>query len=215
MSAIAYKHYRILVSKVRGGTYLTINTIAMFEFEQNDNLNILVGSTATARSNYDAINNPPSNVLDGNTSTYWASQLLSGSTQEWISFELPTAKVVRKFIITSQSYTAEAAKDYKIQASQDGIEWITIYKEIENTVEPINRVIFLGHITGVSKNSTGSPNDRVLVSDWGTGELIESIAPNADGAFYCYPQTDIQLMVTHIGPSGYQPKSDGPITPYE
>ena len=66
---------------------------------------------------------------------------------------------------------------------------------------------------GISKLDTGNPSLRVLLHNWTTGQLVATITPAANGAWNYRPRSTADLLVTHIGPSGYQPRSDGPITP--
>lgn len=216
MTATAYKYYRLLVSEVQQANYyLGIEEFRLYENQSGLSANLALTAIATARTSYNASSNPPSNVRDGSSSTWWASAQMTSGVDEWIKLELTTPKIVRRFEIYSTFNTQELPKKYMLQASNNNIDWTTIYKESSATVNPILRNISYLKVSGNSKNSLGSPNPRVLITHWNTGELIEVVTPDGNGDFYCYPQTEDLLMVTHVGPTGCQPKSDGPITPYE
>lgn len=216
MTAIAYKYYRLLVSEVQQANYyLGVEEFCLYEGILPTSENLALTAIATARTNYNASTNPVSNVKDNSRSTWWASAQMTAGVDEWLKLELPTPKVVRRFEVHSAFNKQESPRKYKLQGSNDDLNWTTIYKESDNRVEPILRNLSHAKVSGSSKNTSGSANPRVIVSHWESGGLIDIVTPNPDGSFACYTQTESQVLVTHIGPPGTQPKSDGPITPYE
>ena len=70
-------------------------------------------------------------------------------------------------------------------------------------------------VGGTSLLDTGVGSTKVLLHRYSDGVLIGSVAPNAvTGQWQYRLQNNDQLLVTHIGPSGFRPVSDGPVTPF-
>ena len=70
-------------------------------------------------------------------------------------------------------------------------------------------------VFGESVLDTGVAANKVFVYNYATGALIAAVTPNiTTGAWRLNLQSTDEVLVTHIGPSGYRPLSDGPITPH-
>lgn len=206
---ISYKHYRLYVTKNLGSSYTRIDQVMMFESRGVDAVNVVSAATATAISSgdYSADNNASGALQE---SGYWESN--SSTTPTWLHIEFTEPKPIRAFYFKAD-YTGEMPSEFKFQASTDGVTWIDLFSNAVNEKREFRANLHIG-VSGVSQLSTGIRSSRVLVSRWATGELIESIIPSADGAWVCFFQDTSDVLVTHIGPSGYEPKSDGPITPF-
>ena len=92
--------------------------------------NIALGKTVTA-SSYQATGNgapyPPSNVVDGNWSTRWASDW---SDPQWIQVDLGLSKTFKHVQLGWESAYGSA---YQIQTSNDGTNWTTVYSTASGT----------------------------------------------------------------------------------
>lgn len=216
MALTAYSNYRLLISKAAnvGTAYITVNEFGLYAAVDGSGANLCTGATATASSQYNATTGA-AKAIDGNSSTFWESASESGD--KWLRVQLASASVVRSVYISSTTYPNEVPRDFALQASNDGTTWVTLFSWVDwvtttvakSSLERVNL-----NIGGSSKLDSGLRSSKVLVYDWATGAFVASIIPATDGAWEFRPANTNELLVTHIGPSGYKPNSDGPITPY-
>lgn len=68
-------------------------------------------------------------------------------------------------------------------------------------------------IGGNSKQDDGKISRFVLIDNWDTGKRIAKIVPDGSGFWSIPLETNVKVIVTHIGEDGYRPKSDAPIIP--
>lgn len=213
MALAAYTRYRIYVTKASAGSkgWTAINEFGLFEDSDHLGPNLCTGAIVTA--SHQNATYVAANAIDGNPSTAWESD--SSATDKWLAVQLPEAKVVRSFYLSQTTWAAETPRDFLIQGSNDGTNWTTLAEFVDFATGNYSGYTSINlSIGGVSKLDTGDPSLRVLVHNWTTGQLVASIIPAADGAWNYRPRSMADLLVTHIGPSGYRPISDGPITPY-
>lgn len=83
--------------------------------------NVLSGKNITASTELGF--NIASNAIDSNLNTRWESQH-GKNDSEWIKIDLIDTYIVDKFKITWES---AAGKEYKIQVSTNGSEWVDVY----------------------------------------------------------------------------------------
>ena len=213
MALAAYTRYRIYVTKASAGSkgWTAINEFGLFEDSDHLGPNLCTGAIVTAshqNGTYVA-----ANAIDGNPSTAWESD--GSATDKWLAVQLPEAKVVRSFYLSQTIWASETPRNFLIQGSNNGTNWTTLAEFVDFATGNYTGYTSINlSIGGVSKLDTGNPSLRVLVHNWTTGQLVASIIPAADGAWNYRPRSTADLLVTHIGPSGYRPISDGPITPY-
>lgn len=215
--AQAYKYYRLLFK----GSFATDNKYASFaEFRLFENVdavgtNLCTGAVATSSGYYSNSTTAP-NGIDNSTSTYYESEstsFSSGSTC-WFKIELPEAKVIRSYHIIPSSYTNEFPVKFEIQGSNDNTNWDKIYEN--NSIPGIiayTRTI-ASYVGGISRLTNGQPTQRILITNWLTGAYISTATPDLSGNWFASIPYGTDVLVTHIGPAGYKPESDGPITPY-
>jgi len=79
-------------------------------------------STVTADSEFDF--GPASGALDGDEKTWWHSD--SSSPIHWLNVDLGEIKTVNKFCVKHVKNPNFVTKDFKIQGSHDGHEWIDL-----------------------------------------------------------------------------------------
>lgn len=210
MAIGSYRYYRLLFTTAK---YTTINEIGLYAANDGTGTNLLTGSTATASGSYSGTS--PGAAIDGNATTYWESS--SSAAMHWLSFDLGTAQSVKSLKITSTTYANEVPLNFELQVSDDGATWKAIGFFVFGTVgvTQTNKVQALDlYIGGTSTITGGTATQKVLIYNWTTGALIRSIVPFAGGAYeWRFENSGFDVMVTHIGPSGYRPISDGPITP--
>lgn len=210
MAIGSYRYYRLLFTTAK---YTAINEIGMYAANNGTGTNLLTGSTATASGSYSG--HTPADSIDGNTTTYWESA--TSTANQWISYDLGTAQSVKSLKITSTTYPNEVPLNFVFQASNDGSTWTTIGAFVFGVVgvAQTNKVQALDlHIGGSSTITGGTASQKVFIYNWTTGALLGSIVPFTDGTYeWRFETSGFDVMVTHIGPSGYRPISDGPITP--
>jgi len=83
-------------------------------------VNLALNQPATSSSNESA-SYPPSNAVDGNTSTRWSS---SFSDPQWLQVDLGATKAISKVVLR---WETAYGKSYQIQVSNDATTWTTIY----------------------------------------------------------------------------------------
>lgn len=216
MALTAYKHYRIWMTKNSAqpatSGYFTINEIGLYE-ETETGVNLAIGATVAAHSNYDAAS-VAANAIDGNKNTFWESNNVL--EPKWITISLPAPKVVRTLYLSSTRYSNEVPVDWVFQGSNDLAEWTNLYNVKDWTATTIPKSDYERMnlvVSGISKLENGPPSTRVLVYCWDTGALLESVKPMANGEWQYRSRDGSNVLITHIGPSGFQPISDGPVTP--
>lgn len=225
MAIVAYRYYRLVLRKnsntnQNADIYFSINEFGLYADADHSGPNLCIGATATAQDQYLA-HLGPENVIDGNPTSYWESYILSGGSAggktKWLQVDLGVPREVRSLYLSSTAYANEVPVDWDIQASNDSATWVTL-SEFRNWTAPgATKSSYDGIsivVGGVSKLDNGQRSSRVLVYDWLTGELLQSIVPESNGSWKYRPSTMREVLVTHTGPSGFKPLSDGPITPY-
>ncbi len=215
--AVAYSQYRFSFTKnaINDGRFWTINEVYLYANSLATGANLLTGGTASDNGHYNS--QLPSYAIDGSTSTYWESsnRVDAGNTPALLTIVLPAAVAANSLRVRSTTYSNERPIDWKLLGSNDGSTWVELaaytgWPNSDENVAALNLVV-----SGVSKLSNGVRSNRVLVHNWATGALLTSIVPNTDGSWSYRPMTADDLMITHIGPSGYKPEVDGPVTPYQ
>lgn len=217
LGAQAYKYYRLLFK----GSFATDNKFAafaelrLFENVEGVGTNLCTGAIATSSGHYSATTKAP-NGIDDNTSTYYESESTSFSSGGtcWFKIELPEAKVIRSYHIIPCAYTNEFPVKFEIQGSNDNTNWEKIYENnsIPGTIAYTRTIA--SYVGGISRLTNGQPTQRILIYNWLTGAYITSATPDLSGNWFASIPYGIDVLVTHIGPAGYKPESDGPITPY-
>ena len=89
---------------------------------QPEGNNIALYKTATCSSVEDGTDLVASNVVDGSTSTRWASEEY-GSNPEWVQIDLGSVKNINKVNIKWEDAYATA---FKVQVSKDGVNYTTV-----------------------------------------------------------------------------------------
>lgn len=219
--ATAYKFYRILFKKNSSGDlrYYAVNTLNLYTSADGSGLDVAPSGVVTANGSYSATTTPDK-AIDGDPATYFeSSNRVTAGSDGWLQLEFPYALVIRSLRIISTAYVTEYPRDFLFQGSADGVNWVTVASFVDFMVTggaTTRLVPTLLQVRGTSKLESGVASNRVLIHNWTTGALIRSITPEADGSFfYMATDTTTQVMVTHIGPSGFRPICDGPITPSE
>lgn len=210
MALTAYRHYRLLFDLVQ---FTAIHEVGMYDTTTGTGTNLLTGSTASSSGHWSS--QTPSLAIDGNASTYF--ETATSSANRWISFDLGSAQVVRSIKLTC-SITNETVKSFYFQGSTDGTNWVTLgffptFSPDGSTYSGRVQDLSL-YVGGNSTTSAGGAATRVLIYTWSTGALVASVTPLTNGDWEWRLASSSDVLVTHIGPSGYQPISDGPITPY-
>lgn len=217
-TAVAYRHYRISVSESARPNYgyTTINELAMYESVDKSSPNLCVGATASASGAYDSTT-VASKAIDGDPATFWESSN-TPLQPRWLQVTLSEPKVVRAIEISSTAYPMEVPRNFIVQGSHNGTVWenlreYTDWVTGEITGGKTGTELLTISVSGMSTLTTGESADRVLLHEWSTGKLIKSVAVNGDGTWFAPLNYMTPLLITHIGPSGFQPISDGPVSP--
>lgn len=225
MALTAYSKYRLLITRTSNsgaGTpgYVTVNDFDLWTtMDRSDTrLGATAGATFSASGQYGG--QAPGLAFDGNASTYWESDNV-GASSRWLRIDLPSAVTVRSFYINSTSYPGEIPRDFNLQGSNDGTTWVNLFTVVDwvttATVRAGQYFATNLSLSGTSVLDTGVGASRVLVHDWTTGALLATVYPDvATGAWFhrLSLPNPVDVLITHIGPSGYRPLSDGPVTPH-
>ena len=219
MAGKSFKYFRLTALKTKrysasttnNATYLRINSFEMYEDIDKGGVD-LARTYATIVANKAETTNVASNAVDGVDSTEWKTP--DGTTTAILTLSFTDAITVRRFVIKSTSNNFDMPYDFYIEGSNDGNMWSFLYDHYENQLQVLDFTIsfFVG---GNSKLDTGESALKVLVYDWSSWRLLAAISPNQLGDWELGVKSTVaSVLVTHIGPSGYQPRSDGPITPF-
>ena len=211
--ATAYQYYRLVFSKnsVNDNRYYTVNEWRLYNQPGGVGTNLCIGATASASGNYGS--QVASLAIDGNPTTYWESSL--GGAPSWLKVNLGTAHVVRSMVIESTAFPKEIPRDFTLQGSNDNSTWTVIgaYKGADAFIATSGVFALNFGVKGTSLLDDGTPSTKVWVHAWGTGALLGSAVPEGDGSYHVLSPISGDVLITHVGPAGYRPVSDGPVTP--
>lgn len=214
VTATPYLYYRIYITKVFDvpegqGFYAAIDTLSMFETSASTT-DLCIGSTATSSSNL-STSSTAAKAIDNNLSTFWES--VNDENPKWIKIKFSTAKIVRKIAMICNTYSSEAPEKFIIQGSNDNVNWSDL-KSCIRTDRNGSEFLYI-YVGGTSLLENGYPSNRVLLHNWNTGTFIASVTPSPTGEWFFILNNNSPLLVTHTGPSGFKPDSDGPVQPME
>lgn len=211
--AAAYRYYMLVFSKnsVDDNRYYSVNEWGLYEQAGAAGTNLCIGATASASGNYGP--QVASLAIDGNPATYWESSLDGAPT--WLKVDLGAARVARSMVIKSTTYADEVPRDFTLQGSNDDSTWTVIeaYTGADAFIATSGVFTLNFGVKGTSVLDDGTPSTKVWVHVWGTGALLGSAVPEGDGSYRFLATTAADVLITHVGPAGYRPISDGPITP--
>lgn len=217
--ATPYKYYRFVFAGSFAPTnnYASFAEVKLYDGVEGTGVDLTAGAIATSKGQYGS-GTGAANVVDGNTATYYESESanFAGGGTTWLKLELANAAVARSIKVTPSSYTNEYPVIFHIEGSNDNVEWAKLFESkalpVSGPVE-YTRTIST-YVGGLSRLEDGRPGNRVLIHNWATGALLGATVPDAVGNWFYSVDYGTEVLVTHIGPSGYEPKSDGPITPF-
>ena len=211
--ATAYRYYKLVFSKNSNGNnrYYTINEWELYNQLGGVGTNLCIGATASASGAYGP--QVASLVIDGILSTYWESSLEGAPS--WLKVDLGAEHVVRSMVIKSTTQANEIPRDFTLQGSNDNSTWTVIetYTGADAFIATSGGFGVNFGVKGTSLLDDGTPSTKVWVYAWDTGALLGSATPKGDGSYRFPVATSADGLITHVGPAGYRPVSDGPITP--
>lgn len=211
--ATAYQYYRLVFSKnsASNNRYYTVNEWELYEQVGATGTNLCIGATASASGAYNS--KVASLAIDGNLTTCWESAL--DGAPSWLKVDLGAEHIVRSMVIKSTTYPDEIPKDFVLQGSNDNSTWTVIetYAGADAFIATSGVFALNFGVKGTSLLDDGTPSSKVWVHAWGTGELLSGITPGGDGSYRYSALSAADVLITHVGPAGYRPVSDGPVTP--
>ena len=209
----AYRYYRLVFSKnsANDNRYYAINEFALYGQIGAAGDNLCAGATASASGTYGS--QAASLAIDGNPTTFWESGL--NGDPSWLKVDLGVAQVVRSMVIKSTAFADEIPKDFVFQGSNDDSTWeiIETYTGVSAFIASSGVFSINCGVKGTSLLDDGTPSSKVWIHAWGTGELLGGVTPGNDGGYRFFTLSTADVLITHVGPAGYRPISDGPVTP--
>lgn len=208
----AYKSYRLYITKSSSGSngYAAVSEWKLFEDEEGTGANLLTGGVASANSVYSSY--PANNAFDGDENTTWESTSSNGV--KWLRYDLPEPVVARSMYLSHNNWSGERPAEFELQGSNDnGATWdfIAKFDSFLTTSLASRKASIVRNVKGKSVTADGQANTRVLIYEWGSGQLIASLSPDNDGMWSIFLTTTNPILVVHIPPTGYRPMADGPI----
>lgn len=222
--ALSYRYWRLACDSNQSTEFLGIG-VEFFKISvAAGGASIFTGGTASASSvfggGFEAVN-----ILDDDT-TAWASLQGAGNMPAWVQYDRGVGNAAEGCFLEFRGRPPShiySPKLLRLQGSNNGSTWDTLLSVniLGHTLTDrwvisstgTLRIPF-GHIvSGNSALATTAPVARVLLSEWASGKLIESLVPDAAGNWQSITVGSADVLVTHIGNSGYKPLADGPITP--
>lgn len=211
--ATAYRYYRLVFSKNRNNDnrYYTVNEWELYEQVGATGTNLCIGATASASGAYGS--QSASLAIDGNPTTFWESSLEGAPS--WLKVDLGAEHAVRSMVIKSTAYPNEIPRDFTLQGSNDDSTWTVIgtYTWADASITTSGVFTLNFGVKGTSVLDDGTPSTKVWVHVWDTGVLLGSAVPESDGSYRVLSPIAGDVLITHVGPAGYRPVSDGPVTP--
>ena len=211
--ATVYRYYRLVFSKssANDNRYYAINEWGLYEQAGAVGTNLCIGATASASGAYGY--QPASLAIDGNPTTFWESSL-EGSPS-WIKVDLGAEHTVRSMVIKSTAFPTEVPRDFTLQGSNDDSTWVEIdaYAGVSGFITTSGVFALNFGVKGTSLLDDGTPSTKVWVHAWDTGALLGSATPGSGGGYRFLTPSAGDVLITHVGPAGYRPVSDGPIAP--
>lgn len=210
--ATAYRYYMLVFSKNSNNDnrYHAINEWGLYEQGGAAGTNLCIGATASASGNYGS--QVASLAIDGNPTTYWESSL--DGAPSWLKVDLGAEHVARSMVIKSTTHPDERPKDFVLQGSNNNSTWIVVgsYAGVDSFIASGGTFTLNFGVKGTSLLDDGTPSTKVWVHAWDTGALLGSAVPESDGSYRVLSPIAGDVLITHVGPAGYRPVSDGPIT---
>lgn len=208
----AYKFYRLIFDLNEFSSYTAINTLSAFTDRGALSADKAIGATITSNGQYQS--QFANYVNDGNSSTYWESISASVGNLAWLKIEFPTAVEIVRIDILSSVYHNERPRNFNVQVSDDGVEWVDIIAIknllINDSVSQASFQLWRG-FSGYSKQEDGNPSVMVALLDWDTLQTLATTTPNPSGYYYFARQSYTRSMIVHKGNTGFRPLCDGPI----
>ena len=209
--ATAYRYYRLVFSKNSAwdNRYYTVNEWELYN--QRGGTNLCIGATASASGAYES--QVARLAIDGIPSKYWESSLEGAPS--WLKVDLGAEHIVRSMVIKSTTHPNEIPSDFTLQGSNDDSTWTVIetYTGADAFIATSGVFSLNFGVKGTSLLDDGTPSTKVWVYAWDTGALLGSATPKGDGSYRFSVEISADVLITHVGPAGYRPVSDGPITP--
>ena len=211
--ATAYRYYRLVFSKnsANDNRYYTINEWGLYNQPGGVGTNLCIGATASASG---ASGSQSANLaIDGSPTTFWESSLEGAPS--WLKVDLGAEHTARSMVIKSTAQPNEIPRDFTLQGSNDNSTWTVIeaYAGADAFIATSGVFALKFGVKGTSLLDDGTPSTKVWVHTWDTGALLGSATPKGDGSYRFPVVISADVLITHVGPAGYRPVSDGPITP--
>lgn len=127
-SAPAYRYWRIYITALNAGGSM----VGIMEVELRTTAggaDQTTSATPVLESSYvvaeDASYYPGANTVDGSVSSYWASAMY-GSPPHFVRYDLTTQKAIVQVAIYPYSSSINCPRDFKIQGSNDGVNFTDV-----------------------------------------------------------------------------------------
>jgi len=125
VAAAGHRYWRLYATASVYGSLIALSEISLQAVAGGPNL--LTGGTVCTGGDYSTGGNPPSNLLDGNTSTWWGSTALPG----WWGYDFGSGAsvAVAAMALTprNDAYANQGPSDPTLQYSDDGSAWTTLF----------------------------------------------------------------------------------------
>lgn len=216
-----YRYWKLESVDIQSGTgpfvlieYLKITATAA-------GATLLTGGTASASSEYNSTYLAANAFVDDTTS--WAC--VTSGLPATLTYDMGVGISVTGRYLELRGYTPNhiySPKHIRLFGSNDGTTWVELLDVTINgyastdrwvVVAGTVRIPFGFTVSGNSKHDDGTAVQKILVSDWSTGKLIDTVYPVVNGNWICDIVPEGDVAVIHIGDSGYEPAVDGPVTP--
>ena len=136
-STLTARYFRVYITVPQ---QTTAQWARIREFELY-NSNLVTGSTITASSEYTPDNRLAFYAGDGDLNTFWSSNFWASPTDyQWLAADLGVPTTVKRWVVRHYG-GAEDPQDFKLQSSQDGINWTDVDSVTDNTADVTDRQI--------------------------------------------------------------------------
>lgn len=235
MAGMTWRYFRLYITRTESpstpGTATTdVAMESLVLSATSGGAQLMTGGTASASTLYSGAY--PASYGFTSATDYWYSQA-GLAPPHWLKYDLGAGNTATPRFLKMTPYSPASIGGYhpyfpvnfELQGSDNDSTWTTLAAFTDLRWVPGSRWyagngttlvlnIPIGHrVAGNSTHSDGDPTRAVVAFDWATGAWIETMTPDDAGDFSSNFVGPDDVGLLHMGDSGYQPVTDGPITP--
>lgn len=212
---------RMLITANNGAAqYVTVVELSCYTTVGGE-ADLCYGGLVTADSQANA-SNIASYAFDNNPVNKWTSSTTppSEGSPHWIQYEFDSPVDIKSYSLQGCISGQEdvAPRDWQIQFSSDGIEWLTFDTQTNETGWVGGEVrtydVSNNYIEGQTKINSIDSSCTLRIYNRDTGELVQSMSSESDGSYvFNGLDAEVDYDIVCIGTESVCPQISGPLSP--